>query len=662
MKILNRFLSIIFSVGFIPVLPVFIFLLYYQTSGKESILKYHENIATLCASMAEDSLAQLSLRLSNYDSPSYNTFEQCLSIVKKNPDIPFVAILDRSGKQISSCGGKAFKKLFDYIDLSESVAFLKVNKEQVPVIGDFRMIGDTPCAFVIYPVTGGKFIYALLDMKKTFSSISAQKIGKTGSVYFAIPSGQLFSSYTIPPSINFSSLARELKKGKGYFKGVSDQNTSYIGAFSPVGDLNVYALTLQSEREAFRETNLAASSLLFMILLLLTVFYFVALTAAGNISKPINRLIAASERISMSDFSKQIKQDPRIKEINTLISAFNSMTRSLHKYQQLQVEKVLREKEKMDLLSALITDSIILADFTGEPVYLNPAAERMLKKSGEGHSKVVAILVKFGAFSRGRPFSLPWDKDCFYSISVKISSSMEKPLVFIVLRDITAEVKIQSVKEDFFRSVAHDIRAPLLNMQGYINLLSLSRQDMSKFDEYVSGLEEESERIFNLVQSVLDMSRLESGAYKLNLDNVDIGEMLKKTADRFSPMLKEKNLSLKLSLNEGLNVRADKELLFRAIENILSNACKFSFESGIIEIGAWKEKGLAHIKIKDYGPGISPERISKIFDKFTGYDSRGFGLGLSIAKAVAEIHGGSISVFSDGKSGSEFVIKLKAEG
>ncbi|GAB4031278.1 MAG: hypothetical protein Fur0012_08280 [Elusimicrobiota bacterium] len=661
MKILNRFLSIIFSVGFIPVLPVFIFLVYYQTSGKENILRYHQNIAAISARMAEESLSQLSLRLSNYDSQAYLPQQLCALVMKRNPDIPFTAVLDIKGRQMASSGERALKKLFDYVDLSGSEILSRVSRSREAAIGDFRIIGDMPAAFVLYPLSDGRFLYVLVNLKETFSAVYLQKIGRTGSVYFAAPSGQIFSSDNFPPTINFSSLARELRRGKGYFKGLSDEENSYVGAFSRIGDLNLYALTLQTESEAFRETNLAASSLLFMMLLLLTVFYFVALTAAGNISLPINRLIAAAERISRNDFSRQVKPDPRIKEINTLISAFNSMMKSLHKYQDLQVEKVLREKEKMDLLAALISDGVILSDFTGEPVYWNPAAEELLKKSGETPQKSVSLLVKLGAWAGGKPLKLPWEKDRFYSVSVKVSPSMlEKPLIFLVVRDISAEVKIQSVKEDFFRAVAHDIRAPLLNMQGYIKLLSFYPQERAKFEEYIKGLEEESERIFRLVQSVLDMARLESGAFKLKPVEINVCEFLRKTAERFSPVLSEKSLKLELSCDEKLKIMVDEELISRALDNIISNACKFSFENGIIKMGALRENGFVIISVKDFGPGISADKLSKIFEKFTGYDSRGFGLGLSIAKAAAELHGGGVAAVSDGKSGSEFFIKLKA--
>ncbi len=658
MKILNRFLSIIFSVGFIPVLPVFIFLIFYQTSGKENILRYHLNIAEISARMAEESLAQLSLRLSNYEQMPADRI--CSYAFSKNPDLSYIAVFSQD-KKICSAGSPLLNKFFDHSDLASYVRESMPSGKKDAIIGNFRIVGDMPLADVIYPLSGRKLLYAAVNLKETFSSVYMQKIGKSGSVYFASPSGRIFSFSGFPPALSFSALSSKLYGGSGFFKGLSDSDRNYVGAFARVADLNLYALTLQPESEAFRETNLASSSLLFMLLLLLTVFYFVALTAAGNISMPINRLIAAAERISKNDFSRQVKPDTRIKEINTLISAFNSMMKSLHRYQQLQVEKVFREKEKMDLLAALINDGIILADFTGEPVYWNPAAQEMLKKSGETPQRAILLIVKLAAYSKGKPSEFAWEKGSFYSISVKVSpSQLEKPLIFIVVRDITAEAKIRAVREDFFRSVAHDVRAPILNMQGYAKLLSLNLNDKQKSAEYIKGIEEESERIFRLVESVLEMSRLESGAFKLNLSNFGVFEFLKKTAERFSPVLAEKNLKLELDCPPDIKVKADEMLLSRAVDNILSNACKFSFENGVIKLSAAREGGEIFISVRDYGPGISKDKLEKIFEKFTGYDPRGFGLGLSIAKAAAQAHGGYVGAVSDGKSGSEFFIRLKA--
>lgn len=658
MKILNRFLSIIFSVGFIPVLPVFIFLIFYQTSGKDKILRYHLNIAEISASMAKENLAQLSLRLSNYEQMPPERI--CSYAFSKNPDIPYIAVF-LDNKKICSSGLPFLNKFFDHSDLALYVRDSMPPGKKDAIIGNFRIVGDMPIADVIYPLQGGKLLYCAVNLRETFSSVYMQKIGKSGSVYFASPYGRIFSFSGFTPALNFSSLSSKLYGDFGFFKGLSDNKNNYVGGFARVADLNLYAITLQPESEAFREINLASSAMLFMLLLLLTVFYFVALTAAGNISMPINRLISAADRISKNDFSKQVKPDAKIKEINTLISAFNSMMKSLHRYQQLQVEKVLREKEKMDLLADLINDGIVLADFTGEAVYLNPAAKDILKKSKDTVQRSIALLVKLAAQSKGKPVEFDWEKGSFYSISIKVSpSKLEKPLAFIVVRDVSAEYKIRAVREDFFRCVAHDVRAPILNMQGYAKLLSFNIGDKVKSAEYIKGIEEESERIFRLVESVLEMSRLESKAFKINFSILNVFEFLKKTAERFSPVMLEKNIKLELNCPADIKLKADEMLLSRAVDNILSNACKFSFENGVIKLSARKEGGEIFISIKDYGPGISKDKLEKIFEKFTGYDPRGFGLGLSIAKAAAKAHGGSVGAISDGKSGSEFFIRLKA--
>ena len=663
MRLFNRFLTIILSVGFIPVLPIFIFLVYYHTQGKENIFKYHENIAKLSARSAYENLYQFSMRLSNYDPvvKYYSSEKFVKDVLSNNPDLILAALLDKNGKQISMTSVPFLKKLYDFIDISGELYFQKIKKDRNPIIGDFRMMKDMPVASVVYPLKNGNYIYAIVNLEEIFANIYSQNIGKGGNIYFSSITGQIFGNSQAMPVINYSEIAKLFSKNDGQIKTLSGENESYIGAFARVGDMDLYVLTLQDESYAFRELNLITSTFLFFILSLLTVFYFISMISAAQIANPINRLIEAAKRVSNGDFSRAVKTDSRIREIGNLISTFNSMMAKLNKYQEMQFEKILDEKEKLELLTSLINDGIILCDFTGHPIYINQLAKTLAMEMDKDMDCGIRKLI--GNFAKAKNnIKLQSFKNSFFTMSMKVSKPFrENPLVFVIIRDITAEMKLQAVKEDFFRSVAHDIRAPLLNIQGYVKLLSFDNENVKK-KEYLKGLEEENQRIFKLVESVLDMARLESGAIKLNLKKVNLKTFFADIVERFRPVIEDKNIKVDIDCDENIQWLLDEELFERVIYNIFSNACKFVSGNGKIAFEAKiNEKKELLIKIEDNGPGMSDDKLDKIFNKFTGYDPNSFGLGLSIAKAAVELHNGVIWAESEVGKGSAFFIKLKAK-
>jgi len=271
MRLFNRFLTIILSVGFIPVLPIFIFLVYYHTQGKENIFKYHENIAKLSARSAYENLYQFSMRLSNYDPvvKYYSSEKFVKDVLSNNPDLILAALLDKNGKQISMTSVPFLKKLYDFIDISGELYFQKIKKDRNPIIGDFRMMKDMPVASVVYPLKNGNYIYAIVNLEEIFANIYSQNIGKGGNIYFSSITGQIFGNSQAMPVINYSEIAKLFSKNDGQIKTLSGENESYIGAFARVGDMDLYVLTLQDESYAFRELNLITSTFLFFILSLL---------------------------------------------------------------------------------------------------------------------------------------------------------------------------------------------------------------------------------------------------------------------------------------------------------------------------------------------------------------------------------------------------------
>jgi len=370
----------------------------------------------------------------------------------------------------------------------------------------------------------------------------------------------------------------------------------------------------------------------------------------------VDALMSGAGRVSEGDFRTPVGEDTEFAELSELLKAFNSMMREVERYHGIQVEKVFEEKQKLELLVSLIHDAIILSDLRGELLYANAAARELLDASdapqGENEPlrRRVAELVKKKAFSKGGVVELErGGEKKYYRASVQtLSARTQSPAVFMVLRDITLERRMQQMKEDFFHSVAHDLRAPLLTMQGYIKLLEREFSPEAKQAGYVRNVKDSSDRLFKLLENVLDISRMEAGQLRPDMRKFGAADFLEQAAGNFRPLFDEKKIdfSVDASAAAGAEIHGDQSLLRRVIENLVSNALKFTPAGGKVTVAAVREGQGVAFTVADTGPGIPAGQQETIFEKYKrlkdGEGENGFGLGLAIARKIVELHGGKI--------------------
>ncbi|MDP2866189.1 MAG: HAMP domain-containing sensor histidine kinase, partial [Elusimicrobiota bacterium] len=254
----------------------------------------------------------------------------------------------------------------------------------------------------------------------------------------------------------------------------------------------------------------------------------------------------------------------------------------------------------------------------------------------------------------------------FYRASIQtLSAKTQNPAVFMVLRDITLERKIQSMKDDFFHSVAHDLRAPLLTMQGYIKLLEKEFPPEARQSGYVRNVKESSDRLFKLLENILDISRMEAGHLKPDLAKVNAAEFISSAVESFRALFEEKGVALSIDTSGAgkAEFQADSSLLRRVIENLLSNAWKFTPKGGKVTASARAGNGGLIFTVADTGPGIPPDQLEAVFEKYkrlkAAEGEAGFGLGLAISRKIVELHGGKIWAEAGG-DGSRFIVSLPA--
>lgn len=242
-----------------------------------------------------------------------------------------------------------------------------------------------------------------------------------------------------------------------------------------------------------------------------------------------------------------------------------------------------------------------------------------------------------------------------------------------VMHDISALKEVDRLKSQFVSDVSHELRTPLTNIRLYLDLLERV-QDKGRVDRYLETLSRESDRLANLIDDLLSLSRLDVGATTFQPRMVDLNQLLTSlVADRTSLATKQ-GLAIEIQLEDDLpQITGDERLLGQIFTNLLTNAMNYTAEGGTICIRAKRgaHQGLAGVivEVEDTGLGIAPEEQVDIFKRFFRGDASrstgapGTGLGLAICEEIAQRHGGLISVSSEGVpgQGSCFAVWLPIE-
>lgn len=225
----------------------------------------------------------------------------------------------------------------------------------------------------------------------------------------------------------------------------------------------------------------------------------------------------------------------------------------------------------------------------------------------------------------------------------------------------------EKVQKDFIANISHDLRSPLTSMNGFLTAMLDGTIPSEKQEKYLKIVLEETNRLSRMTQGIVELSRAQSSVIMLEETDFDINSLIRTSVEVLKPQLEEKKVSIRAIYDaEKTMVRGDMDKISRVLQNLLSNAAKFSPECGVIEVETTlMDKKKVLISVKDEGPGISQEDQKYVFDRFFKSDTTrnedkvGSGIGLAIAKEFMLAHGENITVKSEEGKGATFAFTLK---
>ncbi|MGM0877069.1 MAG: cell wall metabolism sensor histidine kinase WalK [Bacillota bacterium] len=425
-----------------------------------------------------------------------------------------------------------------------------------------------------------------------------------------------------------------------------------------------------SMEEVFAQMRIINKILATGTILSLLITAALGIFLARTITRPMTDMRKQAIELANGNFSRKVKvygED----EIGQLAVTFNYLTEKLEEAQAMTEG----ERKKLASVIAHMTEGVIATNRNGQVILINNPALEMLNVS-RGTLNNVNITELLGVEDEhtfeslideqetiildSGTTELPFILRVSFSVIQKESGNIEG--LIAVLYDITEQEKIELERREFVANVSHELRTPLTTMRSYLEALADGAWKDDKIaPQFLNVTQTETERMIRLVNDLLQLSKLDRTDYRLNKDWINFTDFFNKIIDRFEMTKSQHVLFIRNIPKVALYVDIDTDKITQVLDNIISNALKYSPEGGKVTFNIEVLPTELQIRVKDEGVGIPKESVKKIFDRFYRVDKArtrklgGTGLGLAIAKEMVLAHGGDIwAQSSDGKGTTVF--------
>lgn len=435
--------------------------------------------------------------------------------------------------------------------------------------------------------------------------------------------------------------------------------------------------------------------LIAMALAAAAVVFILALFIASRTAQPVEKLTAMADRIAAGDFS--VRPAPTTRdEVGRLMRAFNRMSEELED----KVTRLTRERSRLEAILENMADGVLITDARGEVRLINPAAVRLLDTSQNSapgrsfaqvvrHHQVIELWQRCREEDAVQAGAIEIDRaGIFWQVIITAFQEAGARGYLVIIQDLSRIRRLETVRRDFVSNISHELRTPLASLKALTETLrDGALDDPPAAERFLDRMETEIDALTQMVQELLELSRIESGQVALRLRPASVTDIIAPPVERLRAQAERAQLALIVHTDPDLPpVLADIERLQQVVTNLVHNAIKFTPAGGSITVraalgsegriplaarptrpfiaGQWP---VIIVEVVDTGVGIPAKDLPRVFERFYKADrargSGGTGLGLSIARHLVESHKGAIWVESREGSGSTFSFSIPlAEG
>ncbi|MGZ4031159.1 MAG: ATP-binding protein [Tumebacillaceae bacterium] len=401
-----------------------------------------------------------------------------------------------------------------------------------------------------------------------------------------------------------------------------------------------------------------------------------AFVVSKNLSSPLVQMNKVAEQMATGDFQGKVLV-MTTDEVGQLGHTLNQLAYKLEE----NIDDLEREKEQLTSIITSMTDGVFAADLNGTITLANPPARRYIRAQAlaetgnytnyTGLPKDLYDMVQ--AVMKNRQSlvdEVQWQGRVLVVTMVPLYEKDGETLrgVVSVMRDITDERTLDKMRRDFIANVSHELRTPLAMMQGYSEaLLDEFGDDPEQRQELTHIILDETHRMRRLVNDLLDLAQLESGQFKMNDEQVDMENLIRRIGRKFATVSHERDVALHVEIDESqmpMYVQGDTDRLEQVFTNLADNAFRHTPQGGQITVKLTRDDSTVRVAVQDTGEGIPAEDVPFLFERFYKVDKArtrskgGTGLGLAITYNIMKNHHGDIIVDSQVGKGTTFNVLL----
>jgi two-component system phosphate regulon sensor histidine kinase PhoR len=411
------------------------------------------------------------------------------------------------------------------------------------------------------------------------------------------------------------------------------------------------------------------ASLAFAALVALIIAALLSGLAAQLVSRNVRALTSAARRMADGDLSLRTRVGGH-DEIGALGAALDQLARNLSR----SMEEVRSERDLVNGILHGMAEGVLVVAADGRIVLTNPALKAMLLLAAEPHGKYVLHLIRnadlIELLERARGGETP-------EMELELAGLMprrvlvravalhgEPKSVLAVFVDVTELRRLEAVRRDFVANASHELRSPLTTIRAAAETLASIENDPESGRRFAALIERNAERLQNLVDDMLELSRIESRELTLQPETIALEPLAERVVAQQAHRAQLKSIAVECDVAAVPAVQADRRALEHVLGNLLDNALKYCPDGSQVRIVAVREDERVRVAVSDNGPGIGAEHLPRLFERFYRVDAGrsrelgGTGLGLAIVKHLVEAMGGTVAVDSRLGAGSNFSFTL----